>query len=60
MAEVFSKRKRSKVMSRIRSRGNRDTELALAKIFRAHRITVWRLILPFANQSGPRHLGWYE
>lgn len=29
-------------MSRIRSRGNRDTELALAKLLRAHRITGWR------------------
>jgi sirohydrochlorin ferrochelatase len=42
MADVFSKRKRSEVMSRIRSRGNKDTELALAKIFRAQRITGWR------------------
>jgi len=29
-------------MSRIRSRGNKDTELALAKLFRANRITGWR------------------
>lgn len=42
MADVFSKRKRSEVMSRIRGRGNKDTELALAKILRAHRITGWR------------------
>ena len=42
MADVFSKLKRSEVMSRIRSRGNRDTELALAKIFRRHKITGWR------------------
>ncbi|HNQ72484.1 MAG TPA: very short patch repair endonuclease [Verrucomicrobiota bacterium] len=42
MADVFSKLKRSEVMSRIRSRGNRDTELALAKLLRAHRITGWR------------------
>ena len=42
MADVFSKRKRSDVMSRIRSRGNKGTELALAKIFRAQRITGWR------------------
>ena len=31
MADVFSKRKRSEVMSRIRGRGNKDTELALVK-----------------------------
>ncbi|MCW5553337.1 MAG: very short patch repair endonuclease [Verrucomicrobiae bacterium] len=42
MPDVFTKAKRSEVMSRIRSRGNRDTELALAKLFRAHRITGWR------------------
>jgi len=42
MSDVFTKSKRSEVMSRIRSRGNKDTELALAKFFRAHRITGWR------------------
>jgi DNA mismatch endonuclease (patch repair protein) len=42
MADVFSKRKRSEVMSRIRSRGNKDTELALAKLLRANGITGWR------------------
>jgi DNA mismatch endonuclease (patch repair protein) len=42
MADVFSKRKRSEVMSRIRGRGNRDTELALARLLRANHITGWR------------------
>lgn len=42
MADVFSKRKRSEVMSRIRSRGNRDTELALARLLRANGISGWR------------------
>jgi DNA mismatch endonuclease (patch repair protein) len=42
MADVFSKNKRSEVMSRIRSRGNKDTELALATLFRQHKITGWR------------------
>jgi len=42
MADVFSKAKRSEVMSRIRSRGNKDTELALAKLFRRNKITGWR------------------
>lgn len=41
-ADVFSKSKRSEVMSRIRGRGNRDTELRMIKIFRANRITGWR------------------
>ena len=42
MTDVFTKTKRSEVMSRIRSRGNRDTELALARVFRAHGIRGWR------------------
>ena len=42
MPDVFTKAKRSEVMSRIRSRGNRDTELALARLFRANRIIGWR------------------
>lgn len=42
MVDVFSTAKRSRVMSRIRSHGNKDTELALAKLFRANRITGWR------------------
>jgi len=42
MVDVFSSRKRSQVMSRIRSRGNKDTELALADLFQRHRITGWR------------------
>jgi len=42
MSDVFTKAKRSEVMSRIRSRGNKDTELALAKLFRRHGITGWR------------------
>lgn len=42
MSDVFTKAKRSEVMSRIRGRGNKETELALAKLFRAHGITGWR------------------
>jgi DNA mismatch endonuclease, patch repair protein len=42
MADIFTKEKRSSVMSRIRGRGNRDTELALAKLLRANRIKGWR------------------
>ena len=42
MADVFSKAKRSEVMSRIRGRGNKGTELALIAIFRRHRIIGWR------------------
>jgi DNA mismatch endonuclease (patch repair protein) len=42
MTDVFTKQKRSAVMSLIRSRGNRDTELRLITVMRAHRITGWR------------------
>jgi DNA mismatch endonuclease (patch repair protein) len=42
MPDVFTKTKRSEVMSRIRGRGNKDTELALIKLLRQHRITGWR------------------
>ena len=42
MPDVFTKAKRSAVMSRIRGHGNKDTELALMKLLRQHRITGWR------------------
>jgi hypothetical protein len=42
MSDVFTKAKRSEVMSWIRGRGNRDTELALAKLLRANGISGWR------------------
>src|ERR1035437_2923 len=41
MSDIFTKAKRSEVMSRIRSRGNKDTEVALAKLLRHHRIIGW-------------------
>src|SRR5690348_7484071 len=44
--DVFTPKKRSEVMSRIRSRGNRDTELALASLLRRVGITGWRRHLP--------------
>ena len=46
MLDVFTKAKRSEVMSRIRGRGNKETELALMKLLRHHRITGWRRHLP--------------
>lgn len=42
MSDVFSKEKRSDVMSRIRGHGNKDTELALMSVFREHKIKGWR------------------
>ena len=46
MPDVFTKAKRSQVMSRIRGRGNQETELALAKLLRAARINGWRRHAP--------------
>lgn len=42
MADVFSKKKRSEIMSRVRSRGNKATEIKLIKILHARGITGWR------------------
>ncbi|MBP7825482.1 MAG: very short patch repair endonuclease [Verrucomicrobia bacterium] len=42
MPDVFTKTKRSQVMSRIRGHGNKDTEIALMKLLRRHHVTGWR------------------
>jgi DNA mismatch endonuclease (patch repair protein) len=42
MPDVFTIEKRSQVMSRIRGHGNKDTELALIKLFRKCCVTGWR------------------
>ena len=42
MPDVFTKARRSEVMSLIRSHGNKATELRLAAIFRAQGLTGWR------------------
>lgn len=52
MPDVFTKKKRSEVMSRIRSRGNKDTELALMKILRMQKIVGWRRHLEIKAEGG--------
>jgi DNA mismatch endonuclease (patch repair protein) len=42
MTDVFSKAKRSDVMSRIRAQGNKETEIAFMTLLRKNRITGWR------------------
>jgi DNA mismatch endonuclease (patch repair protein) len=42
MSDVFTKEKRSEVMSRIRGKGNRDTELVMIQIMRNNHISGWR------------------
>lgn len=50
MADVFTKAKRSAVMSLIRCSGNKDTELRLIGIFKAHGITGWRRGYPIVGK----------
>jgi len=42
MPDVFTKKKRSEVMARIRGSGNKETELRLMTVFRANMISGWR------------------
>ena len=42
MTDVFAPEKRSAVMSRIRSKGNRDTELQIIKLFKYYQFRGWR------------------
>ena len=42
MADIFSKRKRSEIMSRVRSKRNRATEERLVALFREAGIKGWR------------------
>ena len=42
MVDVFSSKKRSEVMRRVRSHGNKTTEVRLIEIFRAQHMTGWR------------------
>ena len=42
MSDVFSRKKRSEVMSRIRGSGNLSTELRLIKLLRANGVSGWR------------------
>jgi DNA mismatch endonuclease (patch repair protein) len=53
MADIFTKAKRSEVMSRVRSRGNKDTEIALAKLFRRNKITGWRRQVQISTSPRP-------
>lgn len=42
MSDIFTKEKRSQIMSHIRSKNNKSTELKLIKIFKEYGITGWR------------------
>ncbi len=42
MADVFSKEDRSGIMRKVKSSGNKSTEIKLIQYFKSHRITGWR------------------
>lgn len=42
MTDVFSKEKRSEIMSKVKSKKNKSTELKLIQFFREEKITGWR------------------
>lgn len=47
---MFTKAKRSEIMSRVRGTGNKRTEVALAKLLRANGITGWRRHYPITGR----------
>lgn len=40
--DVFSRKKRSAVMSLIKGRGNKETEVAFATLLKKYSLTGWR------------------
>lgn len=50
MADIWNKQKRSEVMARIRSQGNKATELRLISIFHEAHITGWRRKQPLLGK----------
>jgi DNA mismatch endonuclease (patch repair protein) len=42
MADIFSQKKRSEIMAKIKGAGNRSTEVRFTIILKTHRITGWR------------------
>lgn len=50
MTDVFTKEKRSEVMSRIRGKGNKDTELVMLRILRSNHLAGWRRNQPLLGK----------
>lgn len=42
MADVFDERKRSEIMSKVRSKNNKSTELKLIQLFKENNIVGWK------------------
>ena len=58
MADIWTKKKRSEIMSLIRSKGNKETENALLALLRQNKITGWRRHLPLLGKPDfafPKH-----
>jgi DNA mismatch endonuclease (patch repair protein) len=50
MTDTVSRAKRSQIMAAIRSTGNKNTELKMARTLRAHAITGWRRHQPLPGR----------
>lgn len=50
LADIYDKKKRSEIMSRVRSRGNKATEQHLIGIFRKNGIRGWRRNYPLPGK----------
>jgi len=58
MADIWTKKKRSEVMSLIRGKGNKETENALLVLLRQNKLTGWRKHLPLPGKPDfafPKH-----
>jgi DNA mismatch endonuclease (patch repair protein) len=58
MTDVFDRRKRSEIMSQVRGRGNKATELAMVDLLRRQGITGWRRHYPLFGKPDfafPKH-----
>ena len=50
MADIWTKKKRSEVMSLIRGKDNKETENVLLALLRQNKITGWRRHLPLPGK----------
>ena len=50
MADIWTQKKRSEVMSLIRGKGNKETEHALLTLLKQNKITGWRRHLPLTGK----------
>ena len=50
MTDVFTRKKRSEIMSHIRSKGNKSTEILLATLLRSNKLHGWRRHQPLPGK----------